>query len=118
MAIYKVEICGVNTTHLPLLNNEEKDALFQRIKQGDSTAREQYIKGNLRLVLTVIQRLAGNEENIDDLFQIGCIQLINAIDNVDISLVNAIAFDSYTHEYYKVTKRVGNAFKDGMQLKK
>ena len=93
MAIYKVEICGVNTTHLPLLNNEEKDALFQRIKQGDSIAREQYIKGNLRLVLSVIQRFAGNGENIDDLFQIGCIGLIKAIDNFDISL--QVKFSTY-----------------------
>ena len=93
MFLNKVEICGVNTTHLPLLNNEEKDALFQRIKQGDSIAREQYIKGNLRLVLSVIQRFAGNGENIDDLFQIGCIGLIKAIDNFDISL--QVKFSTY-----------------------
>ena len=58
MALNKVEICGVNTSHLPVLTNEEKDLLFERIKQGDSQAREQYIKGNLRLVLSVIKRFS------------------------------------------------------------
>ena len=83
MAGYKVEICGVNTAKLPLLTNEEKDALFQRILEGDEEAREQYIKGNLRLVLSVIQRFSGSNENVDDLFQIGCIGLIKSIDNFD-----------------------------------
>ena len=69
MAGYKVEICGVNTAKLPLLTNEEKDALFQRILQGDEEAREQYIKGNLRLVLSVIQRFSSSNENVDDLFR-------------------------------------------------
>ena len=64
MAGYKVEICGVNTAKLPLLTNEEKDALFQRILQGDEEAREQYIKGNLRLVLSVIQRFSSSNENV------------------------------------------------------
>ncbi len=81
MAVYKVEICGVNTSKLPLLGPEEKEELFKRIKAGDKEARERYIKGNLRLVLSVIQRFSGNHENIDDLFQIGCIGLIKAIDN-------------------------------------
>lgn len=85
MAGYKVEICGVNTAKLPLLTNEEKDALFQRILEGDSEAREEYIRGNLRLVLSVIQRFSSSSENIDDLFQIGCIGLIKAIDNFDIT---------------------------------
>ena len=85
MSIYKVEICGVNTAKLPLLSNEEKEDLFRRIKEGDAEARELYIKGNLRLVLSVIQRFSGNSENVDDLFQIGCIGLIKAIDNFDIS---------------------------------
>lgn len=76
MSSYKVEICGVNTAKLPVLKEEEKDALFTRIKQGDATARETYIKGNLRLVLSVIKRFSGNHENVDDLFQIGCIGLI------------------------------------------
>ena len=84
MAAYKVEICGVNTAKLPLLKNEEKEALFQKILQGDKEAREKYIKGNLRLVLSVIQRFSNSNENVDDLFQIGCIGLIKAIDNFDI----------------------------------
>ena len=83
MAGYKVEICGVNTAKLPLLTNEEKDALFRRILDGDEDAREQYIKGNLRLVLSVIQRFSSSNENVDDLFQIGCIGLIKAIDHFD-----------------------------------
>jgi len=93
MSIYKVEICGVNTAKLPLLNNEEKEELFKRIKQGDKEAREQYIKGNLRLVLSVIQRFSGSNENVDDLFQIGCIGLIKAIDNFDTS--QNVKFSTY-----------------------
>ena len=80
MALNKVEICGVNTSHLPVLTNEEKDLLFERIKQGDSQAREQYIKGNLRLVLSVIKRFSNSNENADDLFQIGCVGLMKALD--------------------------------------
>ena len=74
--INKVEICGVNTSKLPVLTNKEKDELFIRIKQGDESARAEFIKGNLRLVLSVIQRFYGRGENADDLFQIGCIGLI------------------------------------------
>ena len=85
MAMYKVEICGVNTSKLPLINNEEKEALFQRIKAGDPRARELYIEGNLRLVLSIIQRSSSSNENVDDLFQIGCIGLMKAIDNFDTS---------------------------------
>ena len=83
MALNKVEICGVNTSKLPVLNAEEKDELFRRIKEGDEQARELYIKGNLRLVLSVIRRFQNSSENADDLFQIGCIGLIKAIDNFD-----------------------------------
>ena len=83
MPVYKVEICGVNTSKLPLLSNEEKEELFRRILKGDREAREQYIKGNLRLVLSVVQRFAQRGENLDDLFQVGCIGLIKAIDNFD-----------------------------------
>ena len=83
MALNKVEICGVNTAKLPILSNEEKEELFRRIKQGDQQAREEYIKGNLRLVLSVIKRFSNSNENADDLFQIGCIGLIKAIDNFD-----------------------------------
>ena len=93
MASYKVEICGVNTAKLPILKEEEKDALFARIKQGDTAARETYIKGNLRLVLSVIKRFSGNHENVDDLFQIGCIGLIKAIDNFDTTL--NVRFSTY-----------------------
>ena len=71
MALNKVEICGVNTAKLPILSNEEKEELFRRIKQGDQQAREEYIKGNLRLVLSVIKRFSNSNENADDLFQIG-----------------------------------------------
>lgn len=78
MALNKVEICGVNTAKLPILNQDEKDALWERITAGDATARELYIKGNLRLVLSVIKRFSGSSENADDLFQIGCIGLIES----------------------------------------
>lgn len=93
MAGYKVEICGVNTAKLPLLSNDEKEALFKRILEGDMDAREQYIKGNLRLVLSVIQRFSNSNENVDDLFQIGCIGLIKAIDNFDIT--QNVRFSTY-----------------------
>jgi RNA polymerase sporulation-specific sigma factor len=83
MAIYKVEICGVNTAKLPVLKEHEKEELFRKIKQGDLESREKYIKGNLRLVLSVIKRFASSNENVDDLFQIGCIGLIKSIDNFD-----------------------------------
>ena len=76
-----------------MLSNEEKEVLFKRILDGDKEAREQYIKGNLRLVLSVIQRFSGNQENIDDLFQIGCIGLIKAIDNFDIT--QNVKFSTY-----------------------
>ena len=79
----KVEICGVNTAKLPVLKNEEAQALLRRAKTGDRMAREQLISGNLRLVLSVIQKFSGRGENVDDLFQVGCIGLIKAIDNFD-----------------------------------
>lgn len=93
MALNKVEICGVNTAKLPLLKNEEKEALFEKIKEGDEAARELYIKGNLRLVLSVIKRFGSSNENADDLFQIGCIGLMKAIDNFDSSL--NVKFSTY-----------------------
>ena len=93
MALNKVEICGVNTAKLPILSNEEKEELFRRIKQGDQQAREEYIKGNLRLVLSVIKRFSNSNENADDLFQIGCIGLIKAIDNFDTTL--DVKFSTY-----------------------
>lgn len=93
MAQYKVEICGINTSKLPLLSNEEKEELFKKIQQGDKSAREQYIKGNLRLVLSIIQRFHNSNENIDDLFQIGCIGLMKAVDNFDVT--QDVKFSTY-----------------------
>ena len=93
MALNKVEICGVNTSKLPVLKAEEKEELFRRIKEGDEEARELYIKGNLRLVLSVIKRFSNSSENMDDLFQIGCIGLIKAIDNFDRSM--DVKFSTY-----------------------
>lgn len=93
MAAYKVEICGVNTAKLPILKESEKEELFARIKQGDMAAREAYIKGNLRLVLSVIKRFSNHNENVDDLFQIGCIGLIKSIDNFDPTM--GVKFSTY-----------------------
>lgn len=93
MALNKVEICGVNTSSLPILKSDEKEALFQKIKKGDSEAREQYIKGNLRLVLSVIKRFQNSNENVDDLFQIGCVGLMKAIDNFNTDL--QVKFSTY-----------------------
>ena len=93
MASYKVEICGVNTSTLPILKESEKKDLFVRIKNGDLAARETYIRGNLRLVLSVIRRFSASNENVDDLFQIGCIGLIKSIDNFDPSL--DVKFSTY-----------------------
>ncbi len=89
----KVEICGVNTAKLKVLKNEETMELLRRSKQGDSQAREQLISGNLRLVLSVIQRFLGRGENADDLFQVGCIGLIKAIDNFNVDL--NVKFSTY-----------------------
>ncbi len=93
MQYNKVEICGVNTSKLPVLTTEEKKALFARIKQGDTGAREEFIRGNLRLVLSVVQRFYNRGENIDDLFQVGCIGLIKAIDNFNTAL--DVKFSTY-----------------------
>lgn len=81
----KVEICGVNTSKLPVLRSEETHRLFLRAQSGDGAAREELIAGNLRLVLSVIQRFGSRGEQADDLFQVGCIGLIKAIDNFDLS---------------------------------
>lgn len=89
----KVEICGVNTAKLPTLTAAQTDALLRRAKQGDASAREELVEGNLRLVLSVIQRFAGRGENADDLFQVGCVGLLKAIDNFDIS--QNVRFSTY-----------------------
>ncbi len=89
----KVEICGINTAELKVLKNDEMVALLQRLRHGDESAREELICGNLRLVLAVIQRFAGRGENVDDLFQVGCIGLMKAIDNFDIS--QNVRFSTY-----------------------
>lgn len=89
----KVSICGVNTSSLPVLSRKEKDELFVKIKQGDKDARETFINGNLRLVLSVIQRFSNRGENPDDLFQVGCIGLIKAIDNFDTTV--GVQFSTY-----------------------
>lgn len=91
--INKVEICGVNTAKLPVLSNEEKNALLMEIKEGNQEAREKFINGNLKLVLSVIKRFYGRGENLDDLFQIGCIGLIKAMDNFD--LEQNVQFSTY-----------------------
>ena len=91
--INKVEICGVNTSKLPVLTSEEKKILFDKILQGDDIAREKYIYGNLRLVLSVIQKFSNRGEHMDDLFQVGCIGLIKAIDNFDIN--QGVQFSTY-----------------------
>ena len=89
----KVEIAGVNTSNLPLLSPEEKDILMKKIKDEDEKAREEFIRGNLRLVLSIIKRFYGKGENLDDLFQVGCIGLIKAIDNFDIN--QNVQFSTY-----------------------
>ena len=91
--INKVEIASVNTATLPVLTNKEKKDLLIRIKNGDKEARERFINGNLRLVLSIIQRFSGRGENMDDLFQVGCVGLIKAIDNFDTSL--NVQFSTY-----------------------
>lgn len=89
----KVEICGINTAELKTLSDDEKDALLRRAKDGDMRARNELIDGNLRLVLSVIQKFSGRGESADDLFQIGCIGLIKAIDNFDIGV--GVKFSTY-----------------------
>ncbi len=89
----KVEICGVNTAKLKVLKSEESLELLRRAREGDQQAREELISGNLRLVLSVIQRFTGRGENVDDLFQVGCIGLIKAIDNFDVNM--DVRFSTY-----------------------
>lgn len=93
MMINKVEICGVNTSKLPILKEVEMKKLLLEMKDGNEKAREKFIRGNLRLVLSVIQRFNNRGENVDDLFQVGCIGLIKAIDNFDLS--QNVKFSTY-----------------------
>ena len=93
MANNKVEICGVDTSTLPVLTNERMRALFPLVHSGDRAAREEFINGNLRLVLSVVQRFSGRGENADDLFQVGCIGLIKALDNFDVT--QNVRFSTY-----------------------
>ena len=89
----KVMICGVNTAKLKVLSNKEKEELIKKIKDGDKNAREEFINGNLKLVLSVVQRFSNRGENPDDLFQVGCIGLIKALDNFDLS--HGVLFSTY-----------------------
>ncbi|EGT3614655.1 RNA polymerase sporulation sigma factor SigG [Clostridium perfringens] len=93
MMINKVEICGVNTAKLPVLKEKEMKELMLQMQSGDNSAREKFIKGNLRLVLSVIQRFNNRGENVDDLFQVGCIGLMKSIDNFDLS--QNVKFSTY-----------------------
>jgi len=93
MAIGKVEICGVDTSTLPVISNERMRELFPLVHGGDLTAREEFIRGNLRLVLSVLQRFHHRTENVDDLFQVGCIGLIKALDNFDVT--QNVRFSTY-----------------------
>lgn len=93
LIVNKVEICGVNTSKLKVLKEKEKRELLLKMKEGDNSAREKFIKGNLRLVLSVIQRFNNRGENVDDLFQVGCIGLMKAIDNFDLS--QNVRFSTY-----------------------
>ena len=93
MQYHKVELCGVNTAKLPVLKEKEKAALLRAVKNGDEEARQKMINGNLRLVLSVVQKFSGRGENLDDLFQVGCIGLIKAVDNFNPDL--GLKFSTY-----------------------
>ena len=93
MYVNKVEICGVDTSTLPIMKEKEKERLLKEVKNGSSTARDELINGNLRLVLSVVQRFSNRGENPDDLFQVGCIGLIKSIDNFDIT--QNVRFSTY-----------------------
>ena len=93
MYYQKVELCGVNTATLRVLTEEEKRCLLLRVREGDREARKELICGNLRLVLSIVQRFSGRRENVDDLFQVGCIGLIKAIDNFNTEL--DVKFSTY-----------------------
>lgn len=94
MAKHKVEITGVNTSLLEVLTSEEMDELFRKMKEGDKLARERLVSGNLKLVLSILKRFNKKDENMDDLFQVGCIGLVKAIDNFDLSY--GVKFSTYS----------------------
>ena len=91
--INKVEICGVDTSRLPVIPDRQLKDYFRKIYEGDTAAREEFLQGNLRLVLSIVQRFAMRKENMDDLFQVGCIGLIKAVDNFDIN--QNVKFSTY-----------------------
>ncbi len=93
MSRYKVEICGINTSELKVLSNAEMTALFKALQEGDPSAKETLVQGNLKLVLSIVQRFASRCDNMDDLFQVGCIGLIKSIDNFD--LKHEVRFSTY-----------------------
>ena len=93
MARHKVDICGVNTANLKVLSNEEMINLFERYQKGDTLAKEDLISGNLKLVLSILKKYNNRTDNMDDLFQIGCVGLIKAVDNFDTSF--GVMFSTY-----------------------
>lgn len=93
MARHRVEICGVNTANIKVLTNEEMLELFKRYQSGDKEAKEELINGNLKLVLSILKKYNNRTDNLDDLFQVGCVGLIKAIDNFD--LTHEVRFSTY-----------------------
>ena len=94
MARHKVEICGVNTANIEVLTKEEQEELFKKYKNGDETAKDRLVRGNLKLVLSILKKFSHRSENMDDLFQIGCIGLIKAVENFDLSY--EVRFSTYS----------------------
>ena len=113
MAMNKVEICGVDTSTLPVISNERMRELFPLVHSGDLNAREEFIRGNLRLVLSVIQRFSNRGENVDDLFQVGCIGLIKALDNFDVT--QNVRFSTYAVPL--ITGELKRFFRDDSMMK-
>lgn len=104
----KVEICGVNTSKLPILSEKQKKELFEKIRAGDLKARQEFIYGNLRLVLSILHRFTNRGENADDLFQIGCIGLIKALDNFDPS--HDVKFSTYAVPMNVLSRKLYSKF--------
>ena len=115
----KVEICGVNTAKLPTLTSQEKKALLLQVKEGNMAAREKLIDGNLRLVLSIVQRFTNRRENLDDLFQVGCIGLIKAVDHFNTEI--DVEFSTYAVPMAFVCRernRTGKALRNAIQRKR